>query len=183
MSKVITDEELCEIVTRIFHSRGEVINERGAYLAFIENIARAVSFSCGGKIVCVSDRTEGEDLGPAAHIEWTDSVPPNGGIYAEYDTDVDIEEWRLDALWVPTDETERLSHSSMDASKAIDAFLRKDQELSDAFRCFNAAINFALDHADSEGLLFLGLWREGNWEAIAREFPEFDIQNTGTNDV
>ncbi len=81
------------------------------------------------------------------------------------------------------DELERLSHSSMHASKAIDAFLRKDQELSDAFRCFNAAINFTLEKAGPEGLLFLGLWREGNWEGIAKEFPEFDIQKTGTNGV
>jgi len=44
---------------------------------------------------------------------------------------------------------------------------------------FNAAINFALDEADGDGLLFLRLWREGDWESIAREFPEFDLETTG----
>lgn len=44
---------------------------------------------------------------------------------------------------------------------------------------FNAAINFALDEADGEGLLFLRLWREGDWESIAEEFPEFDLATTG----
>ncbi len=103
MSKVITDEELCEIVTRIFHDGSDIIAERGAYLTFIENIAKAVSFSCGGEVVGVLDITVDDELGSVVFIDWNDSVPPNGGIYAEYDTDVDIEEWRLDALWVPDD--------------------------------------------------------------------------------
>lgn len=38
---------------------------------------------------------------------------------------------------------------------------------------FNAAINFALDEADGEGLLFLEMWREGAWDEIAAEFPSF----------
>lgn len=44
---------------------------------------------------------------------------------------------------------------------------------------FNAAINFALDEADGEGLLFLRLWREGDWQAIAAEFPSFELETTG----
>lgn len=44
---------------------------------------------------------------------------------------------------------------------------------------FNEAINFALDEADGDGLLFLRLWREGDWESIAKEFPEFDLETTG----
>lgn len=44
---------------------------------------------------------------------------------------------------------------------------------------FNAAINFALDEADGDGLLFLRLWREGDWEIIAREFPGFNLETTG----
>jgi hypothetical protein len=39
---------------------------------------------------------------------------------------------------------------------------------------FNAAINFALDDANiGEGILFLELWREGDWQSIRDEFPEF----------
>ncbi len=40
---------------------------------------------------------------------------------------------------------------------------------------FNAAINFALDEAGIEGLTFLSLWREGAWDEVAREFPEFKM--------
>lgn len=38
---------------------------------------------------------------------------------------------------------------------------------------FNAAINFALDEAGSEGLTFLNLWREGCFPEIREQFPEF----------
>jgi hypothetical protein len=40
---------------------------------------------------------------------------------------------------------------------------------------FNAALNFALDSAGAEGLAFLSLWREGDLEVIANEFPDFDL--------
>ena len=41
---------------------------------------------------------------------------------------------------------------------------------------FNAAINFAIDGAGwgRDGILFLRLWREGAWDEIAEEFPEFN---------
>jgi hypothetical protein len=39
---------------------------------------------------------------------------------------------------------------------------------------FNAAINFALDKAGPEGLVFLHLWREGCFPEIQKEFPEFE---------
>ena len=44
---------------------------------------------------------------------------------------------------------------------------------------FNAAINFALDEAGGDGLIFLRMWREGDWAGIAKEFPEFDLETTG----
>jgi hypothetical protein len=40
---------------------------------------------------------------------------------------------------------------------------------------FNAAINFALDEADGDGLIFLEMWREGQWQEIAHSFPQFDL--------
>ena len=45
---------------------------------------------------------------------------------------------------------------------------------------FNAAINFALDEADGEGLTFLRMWREGDWSGIEIEFPEFDLNDAPT---
>jgi hypothetical protein len=40
-------------------------------------------------------------------------------------------------------------------------------------RKFMAAINFAADHAGLEANLFLQMWREGCWQEIQSEFPEF----------
>jgi len=45
-------------------------------------------------------------------------------------------------------------------------------------KAFNAAINFAIDDADGEGITFLRLWRNGDWESIENEFPRFVISNT-----
>ena len=39
-------------------------------------------------------------------------------------------------------------------------------------QCFNDAINFAIDEADGDGILFLRYWREGNYGVIRDEFPE-----------
>lgn len=38
---------------------------------------------------------------------------------------------------------------------------------------FNAAINYALDKAGPEGLTFLSLWREGAWDEIRENWPDF----------
>ena len=38
---------------------------------------------------------------------------------------------------------------------------------------FNAAINFAIDKAGFGGIEFLEMWREGAWDEISSEFPEF----------
>lgn len=43
---------------------------------------------------------------------------------------------------------------------------------------FNSAINFALDEAEGNGITFLRLWREGDWESIERVFPEFEISDS-----
>jgi len=41
-------------------------------------------------------------------------------------------------------------------------------------KAFRAAINFSIDQAGDDAVLFLSLWREGNWDALNREFPEFN---------
>ncbi len=54
---------------------------------------------------------------------------------------------------------------------------RQDTELKglhDMQNSFNAAINFALDDANiGEGILFLEMWREGDWKGLIEEFPDF----------
>jgi len=68
-------------------------------------------------------------------------------------------------------------HPSMGSQDGFEVFYGKNPELEmDAQQIqsnFNAAINFALDVARYEGLTFLSQWREGDWDAIAKEFPQF----------
>lgn len=47
-----------------------------------------------------------------------------------------------------------------------------------AAKAFNDAINFALDKAEFEGMAFLALWREGDWDSIKKEFPRFDLSSS-----
>jgi hypothetical protein len=47
------------------------------------------------------------------------------------------------------------------------------EEFEEMQEAFNAAINFSLDEADGEGICFMRMWREGDWNGIRAEFPEF----------
>lgn len=40
---------------------------------------------------------------------------------------------------------------------------------------FNRAIDYAIDDGRTEGLTFLAMWREGDWDGIRKEFPDFDV--------
>ena len=42
-------------------------------------------------------------------------------------------------------------------------------------KLFNDVINFALDNAGDDGLIFLNLWREGDFNAISEVFPDYQI--------
>lgn len=48
-----------------------------------------------------------------------------------------------------------------------------DTDLEAAIDDYNAALSFALNERDGEGLTFLRLWNEGDWFGLAREFPEY----------
>ena len=48
-------------------------------------------------------------------------------------------------------------------------------EKKDLIEEFNKAINFTLDEAQEDGLLFLRAWREGDWSTIEKEFSNFQI--------
>jgi hypothetical protein len=58
------------------------------------------------------------------------------------------------------------------------------KQSEDLIASFNEALNFALDSKDAaDGKLFLGMWREGDWDGIAAEFPEFDLSTTGQSNT
>ncbi len=67
--------------------------------------------------------------------------------------------------------------------KLVTALEQLEQARNDLYaqsEAFNSAINFALSpDANLEGMLFLSLWREGDWEGLAKEFPEFKQQEVG----
>ena len=46
-------------------------------------------------------------------------------------------------------------------------------------KAFNAAIEFTLKYRHEEGLAFLADWNCGEWERIARDWPDFDLTTTG----
>lgn len=47
----------------------------------------------------------------------------------------------------------------------------------DIIAAFNAAIDFSLDVLPSdEAVLFLRLWREGSWDEIEMEYPDFNLR-------
>jgi hypothetical protein len=43
---------------------------------------------------------------------------------------------------------------------------------------FNDALNYALDNCDGWGREFLLAWREGDWELIQQEWPDFGIDSS-----
>lgn len=47
-------------------------------------------------------------------------------------------------------------------------------------RMYQAAIDYAITKGTPEGLTFLALWRRGEWEAIARDYPDFDARKVVT---
>lgn len=52
-------------------------------------------------------------------------------------------------------------------------------KVEDTEKAFNAAIEFTFKHRTGEGLEFLDDWRHGEWERIARDWPDFDLTTTG----
>lgn len=78
----------------------------------------------------------------------------------------------------PKPKSDGTRHCTCGAGRAIGEHIVSLEAMRDDF---TAAINFALDEAESEGIgegiLFLRLWREGDWEAIDNEFSEFKISD------
>lgn len=44
-----------------------------------------------------------------------------------------------------------------------------------AIKAYNEAINFAVDYAKDTAAVFLNMWREGDWDGIKKEYPDFDL--------
>jgi hypothetical protein len=84
MAKIITDKEMAEIIHKAVN--GDLIDCADAYRHFLEDLAGLISNHFGGDVRNIS--------GPFGELPWTasfnvtDCVPPDGGAFKDYDTDV-----------------------------------------------------------------------------------------------
>ena len=85
MSKVLTDKELAEIVTRLVGDDGH--DEFDAYEKFLGDLAELVTNHCGGYHF-TTQFDPNDDLGWTVSIKPDENVPEDGGIYKDYDPDV-----------------------------------------------------------------------------------------------
>ena len=85
MAKILTDEEMAQIIYGVIH--GEIIIEdANAYSHFLKDLAELICSHFGGKhgAVGMPDGNLGWTVG--FHID--ESVPADGGVFKNYDTDV-----------------------------------------------------------------------------------------------
>lgn len=92
MSKVLTEEELLEIVTdTIRNGRASLCDEADSYGYFMEGLAELIAYHGGADVVCVSEPDDTE--GWCAHFAANECTPDDGGVFKYFDTDQPVEEW------------------------------------------------------------------------------------------
>lgn len=103
MAKIINAPELAQIVKDAVE--GDLIDDRDQYAEFLEGLADLLTKHFGGvrqTSACGPDYP-GDPLGWTVGIHLNDQVPPDGGVWKDYDTD---EVWR-DGLQGELDEKGR----------------------------------------------------------------------------
>lgn len=87
MSKQITQHELADVVTRLLtnpEASGELDTD-DKFRSFMEDIAAVVCTHCGGEVLNGADNDLHPEGAYMVGIHANDSLPPNGGIWADYD--------------------------------------------------------------------------------------------------
>ena len=104
MSKIIKDTEIAHLLLQsIAHPEQAPwasvngMSTDAAYKALLRDLGYLVARHFGGRFSQVSEPDGIEGLGYTLSFSWDQQVPLNGGIYADFDTDVSIEEWRNEA--------------------------------------------------------------------------------------
>lgn len=100
MTKVLTDLELLQIISRTITGDFVMIDEQDTYMSFIEELASLIASYGGAELVSMSDAGEetsrttpfDEDR-ICAHFAANECTPSDGGVFKEYDNDEDIAEW------------------------------------------------------------------------------------------
>lgn len=97
MSKVITEKELIQIIAQAAENPDEHFNGNDAHGEFVGALAELVGQYFGAECVHVSDPLEsggGESEKEwCAHFNATECTPHDGGVFAQFDPDVSVEEW------------------------------------------------------------------------------------------
>jgi hypothetical protein len=88
MPKILTDKELAEIVHDAVYK--DLIDCGDSYLHFLEDLGKLVADHFGGEAT-KADYLD-DDLGYTVAFHVDDCVPPDGGVFKKYDTDVKWED-------------------------------------------------------------------------------------------
>ena len=88
MAKIITLPEIIDALKRHSENIGE---DEGIALA--DDLADVLTKHCGGNC---STATPGlpDELGICVAFHFNEDVPPDGGIYMKYDTDITLQDWK-----------------------------------------------------------------------------------------
>lgn len=84
--KVLTDKELGQLICNAINNN-ELFSDAAQYAHFLEDVGDVLADHFGGERGGVS-YDEGDGLGYTIAFDVNDSVPSDGGIYKDYDTDV-----------------------------------------------------------------------------------------------
>lgn len=83
MAKILTDEEMADIIYRAVHN--EEIDCDDAYQHFLEELGNLIADHFGGERGSVS---HDDDVGYTCAFRINECVPDDGGVFKRYDTDV-----------------------------------------------------------------------------------------------
>ena len=88
MAKMITAKELAEIITRQAEVKllltSDEIDDADAFLSMMSDMAETVTTYCGGEVLNGASADGGVCM---IGIHPNDSLPEDGGIWKDYDTD------------------------------------------------------------------------------------------------
>jgi hypothetical protein len=100
MAKVLTDKELALIVSRTVNGDFIMIDEHDTYVSFVEDLASLIASYGGAELVGMTDAGEETSRNSpfmedrvCAHFAANECTPSDGGVFKEYDRDVDVKEW------------------------------------------------------------------------------------------
>ena len=99
MSKALTDKEMAEIIVTTI-AVPDVIPSNDEYHKFLIKLADLIAMTFGGEVESISFPPNNIRPGFTdperwmAYFKWSERVPEGGGVFAKYDNDTTIEEWK-----------------------------------------------------------------------------------------